>query len=873
MDGSEQGKKLSELLVEIESKNDVRFYFIPQWVESISIEESYAGQTLAETLDRLFLGTNLAYISVYPQVVVIVRDPAQAILHRQAIERAARERKKVEQRVFGNAANLAKGSKVTIRGTIIDSKTKEPMPGATIRVNDSPAGSMSSVDGKYTLILDPGTHVVSFTFVDYEEKIIDVVAFEDAVIDVDMNDIPTYLDEVVVTDRASREFSTTRIGQTQITIKEIKRAPALLGEVDLIRNVQTLPGVTTVGEAASGFNVRGGSVDQNLVLYDGMPMFNSSHVFGFLSTFNTEAIRDVSFYRGGIPAEYGGRASSVLDIRSKDGDYEKWNGNAGIGMITGNFMINGPLKKGKTSMSASIRSTYSDWLIHSIKSDYGNLSESSVFFYDGTLKVTHLISPRTKLSVTGYSSQDSFRLMGDSTYRWKNILGSVRLDHQFASGLTGEFVVGESVYGYDLIYGDSTSATKLGFSIASTIAKAGFNYQLGKHKVNFGGQLTYTRFNPGSQEPDSPESTSGKVSLDKQNVAELAIYAADTWSLTEKTFLEAGLRLPLFTALGPASVNAYSSSQHDLSNVTDTLHYKAGQPIKTYLGIEPRLAFRYMIAPGQSVKAGYSRVYQFLHLVTNTTAVSPVDIWQPSGRYFKPQIADQFSLGYFVDIKESKYGMSVEGFYKFIDNLVDFRDGAKLIMNRHIETDLLQGKGWSYGVETSVAKNVGNFTGTVNYTYARSFRRIAGPTINESISEGNRYPSNYDQPHIVNVNWKVGITKRYFFTGNFTYHTGRPVTIPLARVTVDNIPIAYFSNRNQYRVPDYHRLDLALVIEGSHKRKKLGDGTWVFSLYNVYARRNVYTVFFKTGYDNVPRPYRLSIVGTVLPSISYNFKF
>lgn len=876
MDGSEQGRKLTEVIPQIESKNAVWFYFDPQWITSITIEQNFSGKTLSEMLDVLFAGSDLTYVSPYPPVVVILHDPTQEILHRQALARALGQRKKVEQRTFGSpgAANVPKGTRITVSGIVTDAKTKAPMPGTNIKVSDSQSGSATDENGKYSLTLDAGPHVLSFTFVDYEEKVIDVVAYEDAKIDVEMNDIPVYLDEVVIEDRAAREVSTVRIGQTQITMREIKRAPAMLGEVDLIRKVQMLPGVTTVGEAASGFNVRGGSVDQNLIQYDGMPMFNSSHVFGFLSTFNSEAIRDVSFYRGGIPAEFGGRASSVLDVRAKDGDYEKWNGNVGIGMITGNIMANGPIQKGKTSVIASLRSTYSDWLIHSIKSDYGNLKKSSVFFYDATAKVTHLFSTRTKLSVTGYTSKDSFRLLGDSTYRWNNTMVSARLDHQFSNTLTGDFVVGQSNYGYNLDYGDTTSATNLGFKINSTVAKAGFNYQYGKHKLNFGWQGTYYKLTPGIQTPASPESTSKRIALDKQNALETAIYGADAWSLTERTFLEAGLRLPLFMSLGPATYNTYAEgSPREIGTITGSMSYGNAKPIKTYVGIEPRLAFRWMLTPTSSIKAGYSRVYQFLHLVSNTTAVSPVDIWQPSGKYFKPQIANQWSLGYFTDRQENKYSMSVEGFFKSLRNLVDFKDGAQLILNRHIETELLQGKGWSYGVETAVAKNVGNFTGSINYTYSRSFRRFAGPSAVESVNNGNVYPSNYDQPHIINLNWKVSLTRRHFFTGNFTYHTGRPVTVPVARLNFDNIPVAYFSERNQYRIPDYHRLDLALVIEGNHKRKKLGDGTWIFSVYNVYARKNVYTVFFRSAPNGVAKPYQLAIIGTMLPSISYNFKF
>ncbi len=641
-----------------------------------------------------------------------------------------------------------------------------------------------------------------------------------------------------------------------------------------IKQVQTLPGVTTVGEAASGFNVRGGSVDQNLILYDGMPAFNSSHVFGFFSAFNAEAVRDISFYKGGIPAEYGGRASSVLDIKSKDGDYKKWNGNAGIGMLTSNFMINGPIQKERTAIAASFRTSYSNWLIHSVNTDYVNLSNSMVSFYDGTLKLTHLINDRSKLSFTGYSSKDAFRLTGDSTYQWRSLQGSAKLDHQFSSQLGAEFVAGISTYDYKLTNADSLTALELSYRITTTVFKAGFHYEEGNHKYNFGWQGLYYHFEPGKLVPTSPASNAKHITIDKQNSFENAFYAADAWSLSDKLFLVGGARLPLFMSFGPASLNVYKDGvPRETSTVIDTLSFKRGQITKAYFGFEPRLSFRWMMSPTSSVKLGYNRIYQFLHLITNTTAVTPVDIWQPSGYYFKPQRADQISLGYFKDFRDKKYGFSSEVFYKGIKNVLDFKDGAQLILNKHLETDLLQGKGWSYGIETSFTKNIGRITGTLNYTFSRSFRQIAGPTANESINGGNPYPSNFDQPHIVNLSWKYNLSRRYYFTGNWTYHTGRPVTIPLSALPIENMTVTYFSGRNQYRIPDYHRLDIALVFEGNHRRKKVGEGTLVFAIYNVYGRKNPYSIFFKSDGSGIPQPYQLSILGSALPSISYNFKF
>jgi hypothetical protein len=874
LDDSSRGKSLTTVLQELEQKHSAKFYFLSAWLDPITLQQNYDGQTVAEVLDQLFRGSELSYFAMYPHAVVIVKDPTQALLRKDAIENAVREKKTVVGHIFGEPGKSNK-DRVVISGRVVDLKTRQPIPHVNIQISGALTGVRTDENGKYTLSLSPGVHVINFSFVNYETKVVDLAAYDDGVIDLDMEETPIMLEEVVIQDQASRELATSRIGQVQLTIQDLKKAPTLLGEVDLVKQVQILPGVTTVGEAATGFNVRGGSVDQNLILYDGMPVFNSSHVFGFFTAFNPEAIRDVSFYRGGIPAEYGSRVSSVLDIQSKDGDFKKWGGNAGIGMITSNLMISGPLKKEKTSIAASVRSTYSNWLIHSVKTNYADLSKSSVFFYDGTLKLSHLINSSTKLSFTGYSSKDAFRLVGDSIYSWSNLQASARLDHQFSPRLTSEFIAGSSSYGYSVKNDNYLTASELSYRITSTVLKAVFNYQAVEHKVNFGWQITHYKFNPGTLRPESPASNARSVSLDKQYSVENAFHVSDEWTLSEKLFAEAGVRIPMFLSFGPASINIYKENRpKEINNVIDTLHFGKFENIKTYVGLEPRISFRWMASPTGSFKLGYNRMYQYLNLVTNTTAVTPVDIWQPSGYYFKPQRADQISFGYFKDIKDKKYGASAEVFYKTIKNILDFKDGAQLILNRHLETDLLQGKGTSYGVETSFTKNSGRLTGSLNYTYSRSFRLITGPTSSESINLGKKYPASYDQPHIVNFTWKYNLSRRYFFTGNFTYHSGRPVTIPLSVFNLENTTVAYFSGRNQYRIPDYHRLDLALVVEGNHRRRKLAEGTWVFSIYNAYGRRNPYTVFFKSsGSGGVPKPYQLSIIGTILPSVSYNVKF
>lgn len=873
LDGSEKGKSLTIYLTDLEKIHPVRFYFLQEWIEQLTLKENVAGQTLREALDELLRGSDLNYVEINPYVVAFVKDPTHAIQHNTMINVALRARKKIDKVSIGTSSNAGANRQVTLSGTVVDAKSKSPLVGASVFATDLNVGTVTNADGRFELRMASGSHVITFTYINFEEKVIDLEIYSDGNINQQLEEMPTMLDEVVIQDMTAREITTSSIGLTQLSMKEVKRAPAMFGEVDLIKQIQVLPGVTTTGEAASGFNVRGGGVDQNLILYDGLPVFNSSHVFGFFSSFNAEAIRDVNFYRGGIPAEFGGRISSVLDIRSKEGDLEKWGASGGIGIVSSNLMINGPIIKNKTLVAASVRTTYSDWLINTIKSNYVDLRNSSVSFYDGTVKLTHLFSQKTKLTLSGYVSHDQFRLSGDSTYRWDTMLSSLRLDHEFNSKLTSAFVVGYGSYGYEVFNTNPLTGFNLKYKITYPTARMDFNLRLKDHKVSFGVQSMYYDFNPGTFAPSSPESDKKFLQMEAQKSLESGVYVSDQFQLFPGFHVDAGVRFSMFQALGPGTVNIYKPGvPRETLNMTGTETYKKNETIKSFQNVEPRLGLRYEISPVASVKIGYNRIFQYLHLVTNTTAITPVDIWQPSGYYFKPQMADQYSVGYFRNFKEKKYEAFVEVYYKKIENVLDFKDGAQLLLNPQIETDLLQGDARSYGAEMQITKTTGKLVGSLGYTYSRSLRTIEGEYPEESINEGKEYPSNYDQPHVVNLSWKYNITSRFFFTGGFTYRTGRPITLPLSAFSIENFTVSSFSDRNAFRIPDYHRLDLGLVIEGSHKRKKLWDGTWTISVYNVYGRRNPYTIFFKEVRPGILRPYRLAIIGTALPSLSYSFK-
>ncbi|MFZ9503454.1 MAG: TonB-dependent receptor [Cyclobacteriaceae bacterium] len=869
-----QGKSLNEVLVDLESKEQVRFFYLTAWIQPIVVKADVQGKTLQQLLMTVFENTDLSFYELNGRSVVIVRDPAREMLHQDLLTTAFKESRKPEKIELGNKEQFRPGTRVKLSGIVKDAKTNEPVSGATILISDLNAGVVTDANGRFEAEMFSGAHVVSVNYINYDEKIIDLNAYIDGEIAVSLEETPVLLEEVVVVDRASTEVTTARIGQSKISIQEIRRLPALLGEVDIVKQIQALPGVTTAGEAASGFNVRGGSVDQNLVLYDGVPVFNTSHAFGFFSAFNASAIRSVNFYRGGIPAEFGGRASSVLDLTSAEGNSTKWQGGGGIGLLSAQLQVNGPIIKNKTSVAASVRSTYSDWLLNSIRTNYSDLTDAEVSFYDATVKLSHRFSDKARIAASWYGSSDGFRISGDSTYSWKNQVFSLRFDKTITNSLQGSLSAGMGSYEYTVTNIAPASGFDLSYRITYPTLKADFTWQpLSSQKFSFGYQGTWYGFDPGRLIPTS-ESNTSQIIMPEQQSAEHALYLSDAITVGEKLFLEAGVRYSWFDELGPRDVNQYVPGKPlEMINYTGVTSYGKKEKISTWNGLEPRLSARLSFNENASIKAGFNRAYQYLHLITNTTAVTPVDIWLPSGTYFKPQYADQISLGYYQLRKEKKWEGFIEGFYKNMYNVLEFKDGAQLILNDKLETDLLQGIGKAYGAEFSFTRNAGRLQGTASYTWSRSLRTVDGPTEREKINKGKEYASNFDQPHTVTVQWRYGISRRIFFTGNFSFRSGRPVSAPFAGYVIDNISIGNFSERNQYRIPDYHRLDLGVVLEGGHRRNKRISGSWSLSVINLYGRRNPYTVFFKGQPNGIFNAYTISVIGTMIPSVSYNFKF
>jgi hypothetical protein len=866
--GIRDGESLTEVLARIEQDQEVRFFYAPDWLTSFAVTENLNGIPLGEFLDKMLKGSDFSFKLLFGYAIVIMKDPKPFREYKENLIIARQQKKMVETISFGEKKNLISGKQYRVTGTVRDQKSGSPQHNVTVLLNNKVVG-LTNQSGQFEITSMGGDYLLSFRSVTFEEKMFDMHLYSDGQITVSLEEQSIVLDEITI---RSQNLVNNEVGQLTVNLTDLKRSAALLGEIDVIRQLQSQAGITNTGEISGGFNVRGGGVDQNLILFDGIPVFSTYHAIGLFSSFNNEAIRETSFYKGGIPAQYGGRISSVLNIQSRSGDKSKWDAGGGIGMLSSHVHFGGPIKKETTTLFASLRGSYSDWVLNSIKSKYKDLKNSSLAFVDGTMKIEHMLSERSRVSMSAYMSSDEFSLSNDSSYHYQNRVGSIQFYHQFSGKFSGNLILGAGEYKYTLKEKDPSSAFDLAYSVRYPSAKLDFNYD-GAHQIAFGLQNTYYQFNPGSLTPTAQTSTTASIKMPREDAIESALYVSEEFMVHQNVKITAGLRFSAYSRRAPGIEYHYEAGKpRSAASVVDSTTYSRGSNMKFYSGLEPRIAIRYQLDKDASIKVGYNRMFQYIHLISNTASITPVDIWQSSNVYFKPQIADQFSLGYYSNLKDRTYEGSVEVFYKRIENILDFKNGAKLILNKYLEADLLPGKAKAYGVELSIQKIKGRLQGAANYTFARSLRKVNGALEGERINNGKTYPSNYDQPHIVNIEWRYSISRRHFFSGNFTYHTGRPMSVPFSSYRVDDVPVLVYSERNNYRIPDYHRLDFAFIIEGNHKKKKILDGTWTFSVYNCYFRKNAYSVFYVDDRDDNLRPYKLTVIGTAVPSITYSFK-
>ena len=779
----------------------------------------------------------------------------------------------VENKLFeiGTPGGAKKSNMANISGYIRSAESGEEFSGVTISVEGKKLQVMSDQFGYFSLFLTPGRHVIHFSYMGTFDTRRQVILYSDGHLNVNLRNKIVQLKEVVIAPEKERNIRSTVMGMDKLNIAAIKQIPTVMGEIDVLRVIQNLPGVKTVGEASTGLNIRGGATDQNLILFNDLNIYNPTHLFGFFSAINPDVIKDVNLYKSSIPAKYGGRISSVLDITSLDGNDKKLKGSAGIGLLTSQVSLNGPLIKEKTTFVVGARSTYSDWLLNLLPKEYKN---STANFHDVTMHISHKINKKNQLYLNGYYSKDKFTMDANTHYQYQNLNGNIKWKHNFNSRFYSVVMAGADDYFYeakDSIYPQQAYILK--YRISQYKAKADFNYFLNnRHTLTFGTSSQLYKIQPGQV---SPWDHSLRIAdtLQNEQALESALYISDQFNVSEKLSLETGVRLNIYNFLGPNNVFTYApGAPYLVENITGTRQYARGKIIKSHILPDYRIGMRYMLSPKTSMKASFNTLNQFIHQISNTTAITPTDIWKLSDSYIRPQGGTQVSLGLYRNFKNNTIETSLEVYYKWIRNYMDYKSGANLLMNHHLETEVLNTKGKSYGTELLVKKPTGKLNGWISYTWSRAFIKQDDPLAGETINDGNYYPSNFDQPHSLAVIGNYKFSHRFSVSMNVNYSTGRPITLPIGIFDYAGAPRMLYSNRNEYRIPDYFRTDLSINIDGNHKIHQLTHNTWTIGLYNVTSRKNAYSVYFVTENGQV-KGYKLSIFGTAIPYLTYNIRF
>jgi hypothetical protein len=779
-----------------------------------------------------------------------------------------------EYKVFkiGNPSGASKDEKVVLSGTITNPVTGDPLIGVVVYIGKLKIGAVTNSVGYYSIEMPKGQYQIEYRMVGMRQTVRNIIIYSDGILNIAMAENTNQLNDVIISANRENNVRNVRMGIEKINIKMLKQIPMGMGEADLFKSSLLLPGVQSVGEASNGYNIRGGSADQNLILLNNAPIINPSHFFGFFSSFNSDMIEDVTLYKSGIPAKYGGRVSSVMDIVLKEGSREKFNVSGGISPLTGRLMIEGPIIKKKSSIILSTRTTYSDWILGMLKNI--QLQKSSASFNDIQGLITLDPDDKNSFSLSGYISNDSFNYYKESSLSYRNLASTFKWRHTYGSKLSSQFSAIISNYSYQQnAIQDSLAYYSLTYKLDQRILRADFTYRpIERHKVDFGLDAISYSLSPGDQKPVGRFSEILPKKLENESALEPAIYLSDEFDLSPRVLISGGLRFTLFSSFGPRTQLIYNqNAPRSIDNIIDTITYKKGDLIQTYPGLEFRFSSRFVLTPDLSVKAGVQRNYQYLHMISNTTSMTPTDIWKLSDSYIKPQRGDQFSLGLYKNMSSKALETSVEVYYKIIDNILDYKGGAELLMNDHLETDIINGNGKAYGAEFMIKKQLGMITGWISYTYSRVLVKVNGKFEEEKINGGKYFPANFDKPHDLKFVANAKFFRRFNFTTNFVYNTGRPITYPVAYYNFLNVNRVFYSERNEFRIPDYLRLDLAATINGNLKLKKLIHSSMTFSVYNVLGRRNPYSIFFKSE-DGVVKGYQMSIFGQPIFMLTYNFR-
>ncbi len=887
----------TEALLKIESTTNYRFYYVEDWLGENRFSGTYSNATITDILDDLFNETVINYYLLNGTKVILTRNniiydqlpegffeeapvlPEESedispVTTNPVFTTAQKRKEVIPTRTFriGKEDGNSNKKSFKLKGFVTDNDTNAPIDNVSIIRKGTGRGTTTDDKGYYEIILPAGENMLELRSLGFTGSENRVVIYNDGSLNFLLTESLEQLDAVLIDAKAESNVEDATTGTTVIDVKKIKNIPLVLGERDILKVATTLPGIANAGEGSAGFNVRGGNADQNLFLLDDAVIYNPSHFFGIFSGINPFTTGGVTIYKGNIPAEYGGRLSSVFDLTTKDANASEFAGEASIGPVTSSLALEIPIEKDKAALLVGGRSTYSDWILRSL--DDEALKNSQANFYDIVVKYNHKLGEDDQLKATGYYSKDNFSITSDSIFKYSNRAASLRWDHQFNDKHNGSVILANSQYKFNIDFdGDANNDFDLGYDITETELKLKMGYNHSEaHKFDYGISTKLYNSNPGSISPIN-NSIVVPVDIASERALESAIFISDEFTVSDRLLLSAGFRFSTFTALGSAFQNIYADGlPKNEGTFIESQEFGNNEAIKTYTGPEFRLSSRYFLDEALSVKASYNNTYQYIHTLTNNTTISPTDTWKLSDLNIEPQRAQQYSLGLYKNLKENEFELSLEGYYKTAENILDFKTGAQLLLNENIEREVLQGEGQAYGVEFLLRKSKGRLNGWFGYTYSRSLIKFESDFSEETINNGDYFPSNFDKPHDLSLVANYKLTQRFSLSANFVYQTGRPVTVPVGNFVINNSEFVLYSDRNEFRIPDYYRLDISLNVEGNHKIKKLAHSFWNLSIYNVLGRNNPYSVFF-VNEDGQVKAFQSSIFAIPIPTITYNFQF
>ncbi len=774
--------------------------------------------------------------------------------------------------VVGSAREGVHISKATVSGYIKNREDGLAVVGATLYIPQLETGTTTDALGFYSLQLPKGKYRLVVNSIDTEEGKYELQVLSNGKLDLLLDKKVYALDEVIIKSERYDNVRGTQMGFEKISTKSIKEIPTIMGERDIIKVALLLPGVQSVGEGASGFNVRGSPADQNLFYINNVPIYNTSHLFGFFSTFPPDAISEFTLYKSNFPAKFGGRLSSIFDITAKDGNKKNFSARGGISPITGKLLVEGPIVKDKSSYLVGVRSTYSNWVLKLIENP--EIKNSRAGFADAVANFSIALTPKDRIKILGYYSYDDIKMANHTQFNYENIGTSVTWNHVFKEKHNFELSYIYSNYGF----GEENSefqleAYKHSYRLKHNEVRAGVTLRPNNdHRIAIGVNSVLYMLDQGEHLPLNSESLIDGVDLGQEKGLESSVYISEDWDISPLFSISAGLRYNFYSYLGPQDVYSYvEGAPKEIENITDTTSYGNNEIIKSYSAPDFRLAAKYIINPNLSVKASFNTLHQYIFMLSNTIALSPTDKWKLSDSHIKPMSGQQYAVGAFTNLAKNKLEFSTEVYYKRVKNLVEYKDGADLLVNEVPEVDVLQGELEAYGIEFMLKKPFGRLNGWVNYTYSKSMVVVDSDIPGNQTNFGKAYPANYDKPHALNLVLNYKFSRRLSISGNLVYATGRPTTYPSAIYYQNGMQVLHYSMRNEYRLPDYFRVDLSINLEGNLLAKKLAHGSWNLSVYNVTGRKNAYSVYF-TSENGQVKGYKLSVFGVPIVSLSYNFK-